>query len=690
MTRQRRKLPPSCSLCRTRKLRCNRANPCSNCTIRGVRCDTVARTASPAPVAESPVDAEPAATKLLERLARLEAVLADSGSKPEQTFENLSRSNLASSSFMSTRLKNVTSDVLRLEKSCSTQDTLGLGQDPFVVSTRPIQEITEPLSFHNYGGFAGFDAASFVHPMTIRCVNVPLRHEAHILVNKFIADVSPFHHVIHTPSLHRVIDSLFNDLDRAKVPDTGALLLLLAICSSSTYMWTILDNHRCLYPDTATANSQSMMWLRAALDVVDHANRASCVTLECTQAMVIVFFQLCCREGISRRARSLAAHAIVMARELGLHRIDCDNQSSDSDGLQCTRTKTEIGRRLWWYLTATDWMLSRLSVSQQDIYSRMSGPTSVKKPRHLDDTDVGKGEHADRPLDEPTSVSYLLQRIRLAEIVYDLPDWKGNAGSNPETTAYCRVMDEDARLRQFMRDLPPFFDLNHNAHAKTPATGSWYSPGIITQRYLLNMVLHARFCKLHIPFLARGTIEPGFAYSHDVCLESARMIIKMEHQLSTENLPFALFRRKLNVKLRSIFVACTVFVLDACLGHGNEAGDQVDGLADVWKILREAGEQSPSASKLLDMSVQIVRRYNPAHPVLEAEIFRHDQTNQVPSEASRVVKPHHGYNDGSLVQRVNHASGGSFLCQTLDTFQGEIGCEGADWAGLCGLEAPFL
>ncbi|KAF5699042.1 fungal transcriptional regulatory [Fusarium mundagurra] len=692
MTRQQRKLSPSCGLCRARKLRCNRANPCSNCKIRGVQCDSVTGKRRPAAISETPVDAELSATKLLERIAHLEAVIADRDSKPEQSPENLSRNDLAPSLFMSSRLKNVTSDVLTLEKSCSTQDTLGLsGEGPLVVCTRPILEITESVSFnHNYGGFAGVDAASFAEPKTIRCVNVPLRHEAHILVNKFIADVSPFHHVIHTTSLHRVIDSLFNDLDQGRVSDTGTLLLLLAICSSSSYMWTILDNHRRLYPDIATADSQSMMWLRASLDVIDYTHRTSRLTIECTQAMVIVFFQLCCREGISRRARSLAAQAIVMARALELHRIDFHNQSSDTEGLQCSRTQTEIGRRVWWYITATDWFLSRLSVSQQDIYPSMSGPTSVKKPRHLDDADVGDGKHDDRPLDEATNMSYLLQRIRLAEIIYDLPDWEENVAPNPETASYNRVMKEDARLRQFMRDLPPFFDLNRDAHAKTAATGSWYSPRIITQKYLLNMVLHARFCKLHMPFLARGTVEPAFAYSRHVCLESARMIIKMEHQLSTENLPFALFRRKMNVKLRSIFVACNVFVLDACLAHGNEVGGQVDDLADVWKILREARDQSPSASKLLDISVQIVRRHNPGHPVLEAEISKHDQANQVPSEASPVVKQHHNYNDRSLIEHVNHASAGSFLGQNLDTFQGEVGGGGADWAGLYTLEAPFL
>lgn len=318
---------------------------------------------------------------------------------------------------------------------------------------------------------------------------------------------------------------------------------------------------------------------------------------------------------------------------------------------------------------------------------------SVKKPRHLDDTDVENGEHDGRPLEEPTNVSYLLQRVRLAEIVCDLPDWKGNITPTPGTTTYCRVMEEDARLRKFLRDLPPFFKLDHNSHVRTPATRSWHSPAISTQKYLLNMVLYARFCKLHIPFLARGTIEPGFAYSHDVCLESAQMIIRMENQLCTENLPFALFRRRMNVKLRSLFVACTVFVLDACLAHRNEADDHGDGLADVWKLLRESRDHSPSASNLLDMSVQVVRRHNPTHPALEGEDHRAGQIDRVSGQAFQVVlesAPQHAHSSLAFAQQTGPRLDDSFLCQPLNALQGEMGRAGANWAELWGLEGPFL
>lgn len=41
-------------------------------------------------------------------------------------------------------------------------------------------------------------------------------------------------------------------------------------------------------------------------------------------------------------------------------------------------------------------------------------------------------------------------------------------------------------------------------------------------------------------------------------------------------------------------------------------------MTDAWKILHEARGQSPLASELLHMSVQILRKYRASHPALQA------------------------------------------------------------------------
>jgi hypothetical protein len=68
-----RQRPVSCRFCRTRKLRCSRGSPCSNCVSRGITCEL-----------EQPIntgrntDDDGDKAELLERIRKLEALVAQS------------------------------------------------------------------------------------------------------------------------------------------------------------------------------------------------------------------------------------------------------------------------------------------------------------------------------------------------------------------------------------------------------------------------------------------------------------------------------------------------------------------------------------------------------------------------------------------------------------------------------------
>lgn len=80
--------------------------------------------------------------------------------------------------------------------------------------------------------------------------------------------------------------------------------------------------------------------------------------LECIQGIIVLFFVLCSLGGVSSRARCLVAQSITMARELALHSIDYPGNSSAANSVRTNIVRTEIGRRVWWYLAATDWSVS--------------------------------------------------------------------------------------------------------------------------------------------------------------------------------------------------------------------------------------------------------------------------------------------------------------------------------------------
>jgi hypothetical protein len=227
-----------------------------------------------------------------------------------------------------------------------------LAPSPITFRTRSIRAITKPSFFVQQPD---------VYPTltdevsVIKCICLPLREDTHILLEKFIDDVLHFHHIFHAPSLPSLVDQFYDAVEQDTDVDMGQLMLILAICCSSTHTWTRYDDNRGLFDCAEDANSQAAGWLKTALDTIHHAHLAAHASLECIQGIIVVFFMLCSLEGISSRPRLLHAQAVAMAQEVGLHFIDSPNASIHPNLINTSCIQTEVGRRTWWYLTDTDW-----------------------------------------------------------------------------------------------------------------------------------------------------------------------------------------------------------------------------------------------------------------------------------------------------------------------------------------------
>lgn len=195
-----------------------------------------------------------------------------------------------------------------------------------------------------------------VGPMdAVKCIWLPRRDEMRIILQKYIADISLFYHIVHVPSLQSLLEDIYAGLEANIRVDVGGILLLLSICASTTYAWSPPDDIRCLFSDSAEANAQSTFWIKEALDVIDHAQRTAHSSMECIQGLIILFFVFCNHESVSLRARSVFMSAIAMATELSLHRLDDPQSSSMPTLLRMSEAKKEVGRRIWWFMVATDW-----------------------------------------------------------------------------------------------------------------------------------------------------------------------------------------------------------------------------------------------------------------------------------------------------------------------------------------------
>jgi hypothetical protein len=195
----------------------------------------------------------------------------------------------------------------------------------------------------------------------VRCVWLPQYSEAKILLEKFIQDIDHVHHIVHTPSLPSILDEVYGCLKQQGHPKPGNLILLLGIFASCTQSWVRRECEGGLFSTCAEANIQTPIWIKAAEDVLDISHRTICLSIEGIQGISIVSFVLLNIEGFSRRCRSLFHLTFLLARELGLHLLDHPSNAGLANSAQ-----TEIGRRVWWYLVATDWSVHFLSTTRSD------------------------------------------------------------------------------------------------------------------------------------------------------------------------------------------------------------------------------------------------------------------------------------------------------------------------------------
>lgn len=177
------------------------------------------------------------------------------------------------------------------------------------------------------------------------------------MFEKYARDVTYIHHVIHTPTVRAMLDEIYNKLEKDEPVDPPKIALLLSIFASTTYSWTFLDSaaHPGLFENVEDGNAQSPLWMKGCLDLVDRAGRCVTRSVEDIQAMIIAFFMLVNFEGITLRYTGLVNQAISMARDLGLHRLDHPYPTANTAGPKPDTISEEIGRRVWWYLSATDW-----------------------------------------------------------------------------------------------------------------------------------------------------------------------------------------------------------------------------------------------------------------------------------------------------------------------------------------------
>lgn len=206
---------------------------------------------------------------------------------------------------------------------------------------------TSSLRVDNTRSFPGF----------AKTIWLPTQREAVQLFENYVKNIDYLQHVLHTPSVRRLLDEVYIKLAEPQPVEPCHVALVLSIFASTAYYWTSRNDHDLLFVTLDDANQASLLWSKAALDLLEHSRRTTCGSIEDIQATVILSFLVLNLEGLSATSRSLMRTALIIARDISLYKVDAHHHERRSNH-QDDGIEIEVKRRVWWHVVATDWSIS--------------------------------------------------------------------------------------------------------------------------------------------------------------------------------------------------------------------------------------------------------------------------------------------------------------------------------------------
>ena len=249
---------------------------------------------------------------------------------------------------------------------------------------------------------------------------------------------------------------------------------------------------------------------------------------------------------------------------------------------------------------------------QEGTYSIDPRHCQVNKPLNVDDDDLTISNNiVDRPISEPTEMSYSLIRMGAGEMCRILADLVHPMASGVNNVDYDEIIALERRIARVAEDLPYYFRLDGDSRKKTEPYLSKY-PQLATQRYLLQQGFHCHRSRIHRPFLIRGSLDVRFQFSRQACLESVRKSLEIRRLLNREKRGTVLPIARLNFVVYHIFMAALTLALDLCFNKStSEVEDQRRRaeLKDACLMLHEAKAEMPAADRFLNPLMELLRKH---------------------------------------------------------------------------------
>ncbi|KAL9945810.1 hypothetical protein D7B24_009319 [Verticillium nonalfalfae] len=540
----------SCVVCRSRKVRCDKLSPCSNCRRAGIPC-TVASSDRPprwarrldklAARPSAPQESEPAAGAVMDRLRTLEKMVKDLGAELEQANaaksgdrhapspdgdgldsqrhglsaapaagvqpgmgrmvgQEKGRSQYVGSSFwtrVSDELDALKADTQGLaggDSDVSEDDTDSPGQTASTrESERGASERNGLLFGHNLGPSAP-DLGQFR----------PLPSQIPFLVDVFSENVNFCIQIVHMPALRDMIRDM-RGKSAGSIPPANEALAFAVYYAAVTSM-SEEDVASSFGAAKAELNYKFRLGLEHALARADFIRLP---TVSLVQAFII-FLGLARRHDSPRYVWMMTGLAARMAVAVGLHR----------DGTHFAHLspyEVEMRRRVWWCLCLLD---IRAAEDQGTEFSIADGAFDTRMPINVADADMRPAMRAPPVArDHDTDMSFAVACYRTCRVTRQIMTAR-TADGGPDAAAQHRLLDA------FRTD---FATWGFSHHVKDLATLAYWVGSTSTRLVIAKLALF-----IHLPtLLTAGDAGVSARIRNDV-LVAAIEVAEFNHVLSAD------------------------------------------------------------------------------------------------------------------------------------------------------------
>ncbi|KAK3946109.1 hypothetical protein QBC46DRAFT_275788 [Diplogelasinospora grovesii] len=563
----------SCDFCRQRKLKCDRRQPCGSCQARGLVCVNGSNTWGAAPDSAIAFSGSGSwsDSSILGRLAALERTVFGSSSTNRAAAESVAEADRHSHS-----TPNVPSPPVLDRERHQTARFLdsaynkaeSSGATPNKTEFRIAQDFQQgntPRSTATGASISGGQAEDGK-----RSTWLMSQHEAVSLVEDFVDNAYHLLPIVRKASVLNLIEDFYSKLssrcDHQDVNPAHAALIL-SISATSAYFWNETVDCQHSFSSEKEAAEACLTWRQSALDTLAElhggAPPGTGGRLEEAQARAIIAYLIYNVEGQSARFRFLHSCSVAVCREMAIHLVDSPGLSGSDNVQEDDQATKEIKRRLWWHITATDWMLGLNGGPLDGTYTIHPRHMNVAYPRNLNDNDLALlcagNPQLTYPLNVPTQMSCFLQRIHLAEVCRAVVDARAPGMPDVEVTDYGQVLQLDRLFEHVLAEFPPFLA----ADAAVPEGAPRF---LHLERAIIHLGFHSRRARLHRPFLLRTAVEDRYGPSREICLHSARTVLGISMRLLEGSLAGNVGGHKqpgprvhrLGAVINHMFMACAV------------------------------------------------------------------------------------------------------------------------------------